>query len=137
MAFSPLELLAIWILTGMGIGLLATALGACRSQWHMWLGMREVLDWLFFVGVAIFYLLMLFWSDWGVLKIWSIAGVLLGYGLWAWLAAPLVFGVLSFAIHVQVRAVNYVMRPVRQLARPIRSQLRRRWLNRKNPPSKE
>ncbi len=104
----------------------------------MWPGVSEALDWLFFIGVAVIYLLMLFWSDWGSLKIWSIVGVLVGYGLWAWLAAPFVFGVLSFVAHVEARAVYYVSFPVRQLSRRVTRPLGTRflsWINRKNPPS--
>ena len=140
MAFGSLEMVVIWTLTGISIGFMATAYGACRSQWRIWPGLREVLDWLFFIVVAILYLLMLLWSDWGVLKIWSIVGVLVGYGLWAWLAAPFVFGVLSFVAHVQARAVYYVTLPVRQLSRRVAKPLGTgflSWLNRKKPPTNQ
>lgn len=138
-AFGPWVMMAIWVLTGMTIGLWATAYGACRSQWRIWPGLAELLDWGFFIAVAILYVLMLFWSDWGIVRVWSLVGVALGYGLWAWLAAPFMFGVLSFVAHVEARAVYYMTLPVRRISRrvakPLGSRLRS-WLNQKNPPTK-
>lgn len=138
-AFGPWVMMAIWVLTGMTIGLWATVYGACRSQWRIWPGLAELLDWVFFIAVAILYVLMLFWSDWGIVRVWSLVGIALGYGLWAWLAAPFMFGVLSFVVHVEARAVYYMTLPVRRIsrrvARPLGSRLRS-WLNQKNPPAK-
>ncbi|NMP21501.1 hypothetical protein [Sulfobacillus harzensis] len=110
-------IIAVWILTGMGFGMLSTAYGACRITYRMQVGVREFLDWFWFVLVGMAFVVMLFWTEWGTFRIWSIAFVLVGYGLWTWLAAPVVMGALLLVAHVEARAVYYTLAPVRGLIR--------------------
>lgn len=129
-----LFMLTCWMLTGMALGFLSTFYGACRSQVRMWPGLRDALDWLWFVVAAILFLLVLFWTDWGVFKVWSIAWVALGYLVWSWLAAPLVFGVLVVFAHAEARTVHWLLRPWMTMGRRGRRMWQGISRNRKKPP---
>lgn len=115
-----LFIIAVWVLTGMGFGMLSTAYGACRRTYRIQPGAREFLDWFWFVLVGMAFLVMLFWTEWGTFRLWSIAFVLLGYGLWSWLAAPVVLGALLVVAHAEARAVYYALTPVRAAFRLVR-----------------
>lgn len=128
-----LFIIAVWILTGMGFGMLATAYGACRQTYRVYRGLREFLDWFWFVLVGIAFLVMLFWTEWGTFRLWSLAFVLVGYGLWSWLAAPVVLGALVAVTYAEARLVHYTLWPGRRLVRWAKQI---RW-RRPKPPKKE
>ncbi len=133
---TALWILDVWVLTGVAIGMLATIYGAFRSQWHILAGIREFFDWFFFVILAIGYLVILFWTQWSMFNIWSLVAILVGYGLWVWLAAPLVFPGLAFLVYVQARGFYYFTWPMRTGIHWIQRSVAR-LLTEKNPPPNE
>ncbi|MCL5116218.1 MAG: hypothetical protein M1272_03605 [Firmicutes bacterium] len=128
-----LFIIAVWILTGMGFGMLATAYGACRRTYRFPVGVGEILDWLWFVVAGAGFLVMLFWTEWGMFRVSSILFVLIGYGLWSWLAAPVVLGMFLVMGHAQARVAHYALVPGRWVFGGLKRQLQRR----KKPPPKE
>lgn len=117
--------LAAWLLTGMGLGLLSTAYGAFRAQWHWWKILGHIMDWLWFVLAAVLILVVYLWTDWGVFHIWSLMVIGAGYALWSWLAAPAVLRALSAAIFIQARTVFYLTAPARFVLRRAAAVMRR------------
>jgi hypothetical protein len=111
------EVLAAWLLTGAGLGLMSTAYGAVRAEWRLWKVAGHFLDWLWFVLAAIFVLTVYIWTDWGVFHFWSLLVMSLGYGLWVALAAPVMFGVFSRLVFWQARLLFYFLAPGRIAAR--------------------
>lgn len=136
MAADALWIIAVWVLSGIGFGLLSTTYGAFRSQWRVLPGIRDALDWMFFVVLGMLYVVVLFWTDWGMFRVWSILAILLGYGLWTWLAAPPVLKVLSFVIHWEARGVYFLTFPFSKAQKTLRKKIRI-WISAKNPPPNE
>ncbi len=128
-----LYVIAVWILTGMGFGMLATGYGACRKTYHVYSGLREFLDWFWFMLAAAAFLVVIFWTEWGTLRIWSVAFVLVGYGLWSWLAAPMVLPALIWVTGGQARLVYYSLLPGKWLRRTVVRVVTKR----RKPPKKE
>lgn len=126
-------IIAVWVLAGMGIGMLATAYGACRKTYRMVLGARQFLDWFWFVLVGLGFLVMLFWTEWGTFRFWSVVFVLMGYGLWSWLAAPVVLNALLVVTHAEARLFYYALSPGRRLV----GLLKRLHRRPPKPPKKE
>lgn len=133
MAPNPLYIIAVWIITGMGLGFLATAYGACRRTYRVLPGVGQFLDWFWFVLASAAFLIVAFWTEWGTFRVWAVAFILVGYGLWAWLAAPLVLGALSLALYGQARLTHYILVPGFVAARFVRRRVR----HAKKPPRKE
>lgn len=133
MASDAAYIIAVWILTGTALGFLSTTYGACRKTFRFWPGTAEVLDWLWFVMAAALFVVVAFWLEWGVFRIWSIVFVLLGYLIWTGLGAPLMLVILSTVAYGQARIVHYLIVPPVAAARLIK----RRWRTRKIPPEKE
>lgn len=113
--------------------MLATGYGACRKTYHFYDGLREFLDWFWFMVAAIAFLVVIFWTEWGTLRIWSVAFVLVGYGLWSWLAAPVVLAALVWTTRGQARLVHYSLMPGKWLWRVASRTLQQR----RKPPKKE
>lgn len=134
MAPNAYFVMAVWTLTGMVFGLLSTGYGACRRTYRFFVGVGEFLDWFWFVLAAAVYLVMIFWTEWGTFRIWSIGFILLGYGLWSWLAAPTMLQIFLWVGHGQARAVHMALAPWRRTLRLVT------WVARKlaerNPPPK-
>lgn len=116
MASEALYIIAVWALAGMGMGLMATAYGACRKIYRLWPGVGEFLDWFWFVIAAAFFLIVGFWTEWGVFRVWAVVFVLIGYLVWSWLAAPLVLSVLSAVAYGQARLAHYTLWPFWRIA---------------------
>jgi hypothetical protein len=133
MASDAAYIIAVWTLTGMALGLLSTLYGACRKTFRFWPGTGEFLDWLWFVLAAALFVVVAFWTEWGAFRVWSIVFVLVGYLIWAWLAAPLTLFVVSAAAYGQARLVHYLTVPPIAAARLVK----RLWPSRKLPPPKE
>lgn len=130
MAPRALFMLAAWTLAGIAMGFAATWYGVCRAKFRIWPVFRELLDWLFFVGLGVLVLVVLFWADWGVLRGWSLVWIAVGYGLWTGLAAPVVYDVLMAVAHVQARVAYWLGHPWRVLFRWFRKSSLPKWLHR-------
>ncbi|PSR21564.1 MAG: hypothetical protein C7B45_10155 [Sulfobacillus acidophilus] len=126
-----LDIIAVWILLGFGLGFLSTLYGACRQSYRIHWGLDHFFDWLWFVLAAIGYVGVSFWTEWGTFRIWSIVLILTGYGVWSWLAAPLVFTLVSAMTYGQARLVYYATLPGQRLWKRVR---RWPWRQRKLPP---
>lgn len=133
MASDALLIIAIWILTGMGLGLFATGYGACRKVYRLVPGSSELFDWLWFLLAAMGFLIILFWTEWGDFRIWSVGFVMVGYGLWTWLAAPVVLQALVSIARAEARMVHYALAPGRWFRGFVRQRIRKS----KKPPRKE
>ena len=133
MAANALYIILVWVLTGMGFGLFSTAYGACRRTYRQIPGLTPFLDWFWFILAAVLFLVMAFWAEWGMFRIWAVVFILMGYGLWSWLAAPVVLGAFSLALYGQARLIYYILYPGRFVLRFAQSQARRM----KKPPKKE
>lgn len=131
MAQDALYIIAVWILAGMSFGMLATGYGACRQIYRLWPGFRELLDWLWFVVVGGAFIVILFWTEWGTFRLWSLVFVMIGYGLWTWLAAPVMLGMLLAVGHAEARVIHQVLAPERWLIRVVESRYSR---IKKRPP---
>jgi hypothetical protein len=134
MASSALTIISTWILTGVAFGLLSTIYGACRAVYRIWPGLREFLDWFWFVVAAVVYLLVIFWSEWGVFRIWSLLFLLLGFLVWNGLGAPWAFPLLVAIARRQARLVHYALWPGVRAVRAVRYYFRRRQKP-KDPPN--
>ncbi|MCY0909509.1 MAG: hypothetical protein OWR62_14085 [Sulfobacillus thermotolerans] len=134
---NPAAVMASWLLTGMALGLLSTVYGAFRIQWHWWKIFGHIMDWLWFVLAAVIILAVYLWTDWGVFHVWSLLLIAIGYGLWAWLAAPWVLKIVSPVIFFQARVVFYLTAPVRFIGQRLTA-LGRHWRVRRSkklPPA--
>ena len=132
-ALDALYVMAVWLMVGMSFGFFATVYGALRRVYHFWPGVGEFFDWLWFVLAGALFVTVLFWTEWGIFRIWTVAFVLLGYLLWTWLASPLTLGALSFFFRLQARAFHYGYVPVLTVARFVK----RSGAHWRNPPPKE
>ncbi|MCY0879635.1 MAG: hypothetical protein OWU84_11930 [Firmicutes bacterium] len=126
MAPNALSVIAAWILTGMALGLLSTVYGAARAVYRFWPGVGEFFDWLWFVVAAALYLVVTFWTEWGVFRIWSLFFMLGGFLLWSGLGAPWAFPLASALFQKQARLVHYALWPGVRAARFVGRQLQRR-----------
>lgn len=139
----PLATIAVWLLAGISLGFFSTLYGAMRVKWHLWRICSHFLDWLWFMIAAVFVLGIYLWTNWGTVHLWSLPIMGLGYGLWVWLAAPLVFRLVSQVLFVEARAVFYLTSPARWLGRRMFSSpttlwnffMRRLHIPKKPPPS--
>lgn len=131
-----LFIVASWVLTGMAVGFLSTTYGAVRRQYRIASPIKHFLDWLIFVVIALAMLIVGFWTDWGDFKLWLLPAMGLGYGLWAWGAAPVVYGAMAGIMFWQARLLFWVMWPFRRLIGVAR-RLLGRWFDRldKSPPA--
>ncbi len=132
-ASDALYIIAVWLVVGMSFGLLSTAYGACRKVYRPWLGIWHFFDWFWFVLAGGTFVVVLFWTEWGMFRIWTVVFVLFGYLLWGWLAAPLMLEALSFLGWLQARAVHYLCIPGLTVARVVKNYTQAL----KNPPPKE
>ena len=117
MAQAALYVIAVWLLVGMGFGLLATIYGAFRKVYRLLPGVGEFLDWFWFVLAAGVFVVVSFWTEWGIFRVWTIVFVLVGYFLWSWLASSLALAALSFLFWLQARAVHYLCMPASFIVR--------------------
>lgn len=126
--------LALLIVTGGGLGFLATAYGAVRSGWRLnrWIG--GICDWLWWMVAALIVFVVLVWVDWGVLSLWYLAAVAVGYGLWVHWAAPAVYPLCERTARCQARAVRALMWPLRRGGALMVAGARRAWLARPGRP---
>lgn len=131
LATDPMSLLVVWTITGMGLGFFSTIYGAWRMQFRVWKSISHMLDFLWFILAAIAIFFVLFWSDWGVFRFWSLVWMVIGYGLWAILAGPFVLGVFSFIFHIFARGGFWALWPAQHVIHRVLALWRRR-----SPPPK-
>lgn len=99
--------LAVWIMTGMFLGLTSSLYGAMLRAYRMkyWV---HVFDGIWFLLAAAMTFLVLVATNWGVLRVWTLVALLLGYGVWAISAGPLVHRFFYFLLITQARIVRIV-----------------------------
>jgi hypothetical protein len=93
--------------------------------------MRTVSDAFAGLSVGLVFLAVAFWVDWGFFRVWSLAGLGLGYALWAGLAAPAVFNGITRALDAIRWGLGRIVAPWVRAAGAIR----RRWRRVKPPPN--
>ena len=123
----------VLVLAGVALGAALTLYGAVRAEWRLPRGLAFVLDTLFVLAAAVPVAAGLAVGTWGAVRLWAVAGLVLGLLLWSTLAAPAI-GTLCRAAARQLR------RSWRSALRPLRGALSRlagfrlRWRRPKTPP---
>lgn len=82
------------LLCGMGMGVLYELLRVGRSYYQPGLVVGAMADLLFWVVGAAFLGAGLFLGTWGAARIYVLVGLLMGLGLYFWLASPVVGGLI-------------------------------------------
>jgi hypothetical protein len=106
---SPTTILSIWLLTGMFLGLTASVYGAAIRVYRLGF-VIHLLDALWFAMAACLTVLMLVATNWGVLRAWTIAALVLGYLLWAISAGRLVYRLSHWIFLTEARLAKRVLR---------------------------
>lgn len=104
--------IAVMVLTGMGLGVMATAYAACRASCRFWRVLGHLSDWLWFVVAAILLVMGLVVADWGQLRLWALVALAIGFAVWMALAQPLALTLLVFVARaVKVMILDWALAP--------------------------
>lgn len=107
--------IAIWMLSGVAVGLAATVYGAVRAVYRIPRNVAHFLDWLLTALIGVWAFLVLFATDWGRFRLWPILWMAMGYVLWVSLAAPPIYPLTRRLLFLQARVVGFCCRPLRWL----------------------
>jgi hypothetical protein len=109
--------MALVTLAGMTLGLMATAYGAHLRAVRFRRGWHDVSDLTVPLLGAVVVVAALALSNWGEIRLWAVVGLAVGYGLWRWLAAPLVWRILVWVNRTACRLCGWAWSPMRLLGR--------------------
>ncbi len=145
----PAVVLAIWTLTGVFFGLVASIYGAVLKVYRLGV-VAQVADAVLGLMAGAITFLVLVATNWGVMRFWSMVAIVGGYGLWSGLAgapvhracyalfeyqAGLVHQGLWGAARLAVKAGRHIPQETQRIARvlPGHGQMRRMfwWLKRR------
>lgn len=136
---TALAILARLILAGMAVGLGLTVWDAARAAWRPPAPLAHALDAVWGLAAGLGVVAALAWVDWLVIRVWYLAAVAAGYGLWGRGARPWVLPVLETGFRWQARLTRWAAAPLRLAVRGLAALLRRSWAllarRQKRPPS--
>lgn len=124
--------LGVWVLTGVFFGLMGSIYGAVRSAFRIrgWLG--DGTDLILTAGAGAVTFLVLVGTDWGVLRIWTVAAIVAGYLFWTVTAGDMTYRLARRVLAVPARLVRGGLKTLGYLVRSAdrASRWAGRWIRR-------
>ncbi len=103
---------AVMVLTGVGLGGLLTVYASVRAEWRFPRALSAAADGLVVLAATVPVGVGLLIATWGTVRLWAVAGLVLGLVVWSSLGAPAAAAAARWAARCLRQLGRWAIRPL-------------------------